>query len=126
MSGAHEVRVGRAYDECRRGDGRRVQVDRLWPRGLSKATLDFDEWSTVISPSTALRTWHDHDPSRFGELACRNQMDLEDAERAGALGRLRKLTKRQALTLLTATRHAQLSHAAILADALRDRGRRER
>jgi uncharacterized protein YeaO (DUF488 family) len=121
VSGAHEVRVGRAYDERRRGDGRRVLVDRLWPRGLSKEAADIDEWCKVISPSPALRTWYAHDPTRFRAFARRYRTELKDPERTAALEHLRDEAERRTLTLLTATRHVELSHAAILADVLRDR-----
>ncbi|MDI1290565.1 MAG: DUF488 family protein, partial [bacterium] len=61
MASAHTVKVGRVYDERVRGDGSRVLVDRIWPRGLSKAKADLDDWCKEVAPSTALRTWYGHD-----------------------------------------------------------------
>ena len=61
------VHVGRAYDEPTDQDGTRVLVDRLWPRGLTKAKAGLDEWCKQIAPSTELRRWYGHDPARFPE-----------------------------------------------------------
>ena len=65
------VQVRRAYEEPTPGDGTRVLVDRLWPRGLSKEKADLDEWCKSVAPSTALRKWYDHDPERFEEFTRR-------------------------------------------------------
>ena len=115
----HEVRVCRAYDARVRGDGLRVLVDRIWPRGLSKEKADLDGWCRAIAPSTALRKWYGHDPERFGEFARRYRAELEEPERAAALQHLRNLAHRRNLTLLTATKHADISEAVVLADLLR-------
>jgi len=71
MVSKHEVKVRRAYDESVRGDGKRVLVDRIWPRGLSKEKADFDEWCKQVAPSTELRKWYNHDPERFAEFGAR-------------------------------------------------------
>jgi uncharacterized protein YeaO (DUF488 family) len=118
MASTHEVRVRRVYDERVRGDGARVLVDRIWPRGLSKQKADLDEWCKSVAPSTALRKWYGHDPKRFDEFGRRYRAELEEPERAEALQHLRSLAKRRNLTLLTATKHADISEAAVLADLL--------
>jgi uncharacterized protein YeaO (DUF488 family) len=115
----HEVTVRRAYDERVRGDGARVLVDRIWPRGLSKEQADLDEWCKDVAPSTALRKWYGHDPDRFEEFDRRYRAELKEPERAEALQHLRDLAKHRALTLLTATKHADISEAVVLADLLR-------
>lgn len=120
MASKHQVRVRRAYEERVRGDGARVLVDRIWPRGLTKEKADLDEWCKPIAPSTALRKWYAHDPGRFEEFGRRYRAELEQPERAEALEHLRGLTKHRALTLLTATKHADISEAQVLADLLRD------
>ncbi|MEO7194413.1 MAG: DUF488 family protein [Pseudonocardiaceae bacterium] len=120
MAGKHEVRVRRAYDEPVPEDGTRVLVDRLWPRGLSKEKAALDEWCKPIAPSTALRTWYGHDPERFAEFGRRYRVELDEPERAEALAHLRELAWRGTLTLLTATKHADISEAALLAELLRD------
>jgi uncharacterized protein YeaO (DUF488 family) len=72
MTEKHPVKVGRAYDERVRGDGARVLVDRIWPRGLSKEKADFDEWCKEVAPSTELRKWYGHDPKLFAEFTRRS------------------------------------------------------
>ena len=114
------MRVRRVYEARRHGDGRRVLVDRLWPRGLSKARADLDEWCKEVAPSTALRTWYGHEPGRFDEFSRRYRDELADPERQAALEHLRAVAVRRPLTLLTATRATDLSHAAVLADVLHD------
>ena len=113
-----KVRVRRAYDEPEPDDGARVLVDRLWPRGLSKAKAALDEWCKNVAPSGELRTWYNHDPDRFGEFGHRYQQELHDPERAEALEHLRGLAAEGPLTLLTATRRPEISEAAVLAGLL--------
>jgi uncharacterized protein YeaO (DUF488 family) len=120
MARKHEVKVRRVYDEKQQGDGARVLVDRIWPRGLSKEKADFHEWCKPIAPSTALRKWYDHDPERFEEFGRRYRAELEQPERAEALQHLRDLARQGTLTLLTATKRADISEAVVLADLLRD------
>ena len=114
-----EVRVRRVYEEPSDEDGRRVLVDRLWPRGLPKDQAHLDEWSKDVSPSPGLRTWYGHDPSRFEEFRSRYEAELREPERVEALDHLRELAGRGPLTLLTATRRADISAAAVLAEILR-------
>ena len=114
------VRVGRVYDERTAEDDTRVLVDRLWPRGLTKKQADLDEWCKQIAPSAALRTWYAHDPDRFAEFGRHYRTELDDPVRAKALRHLRELAQQQTLTLLTATRHPDISEAAVLADLLLD------
>lgn len=111
------IRVGRVYDS-RGGDGARVLVDRLWPRGLTKKQADLDEWRKEIAPSAALRTWYGHDPDRFDEFVRRYREELDDPVRADAWHHLRELARRHDLILLTAARRVEISAAAVLADLL--------
>ena len=71
-----EVRVRRVYEEPAPGDGMRVLVDRIWPRGLRKDAARLDEWARDLAPSTELRTWYGHDPAKFGEFRRRYQAEL--------------------------------------------------
>ena len=116
MARKHDVKVRRVYDSPVRGDGTRVLVDRLWPRGLSKEKADLDEWCKEVAPSTALRKWYGHDPERFQEFGRRYRAELEEPERAEALRRLRELAEHGVLTLLTAAKRADISEAVVLAD----------
>jgi uncharacterized protein YeaO (DUF488 family) len=97
---------------------RRALVDRLWPRGLSKAAADLDEWCKEIAPSPELRSWYSHDLGRFEDVQSRYRAELDDPERANALTHLRDLLVDENLTLLTATAHPEISQASVLAAIL--------
>jgi uncharacterized protein YeaO (DUF488 family) len=114
-----KVQVRRIYDTPVRGDGTRVLVDRVWPRGLTKTKADLDEWCKQVAPSTELRKWYSHDPARFDEFARRYHTELEQPERSDALAHLRDLAKDRTLTLLTATKQPEISEAEVLAKILR-------
>ena len=118
MVGKPTVRVRRAYDPPESDDGRRVLVDRLWPRGLSKQRAHLDEWCKEVAPSTELREWYGHDPDRFAEFARRYRSELGEAERAAALAGLRDSAAHGPLTLLTAAKRSDISEATVLADLL--------
>jgi uncharacterized protein YeaO (DUF488 family) len=111
--------VRRIYDDPASEDGIRVLVDRRWPRGVSKARADLDEWCTDVAPSDALRKWYGHSPDRFEEFEARYRKELEEPERASAVRYLRLMTAHSRLTLLTATKRADISQAAVLAEILR-------
>lgn len=118
------VQVRRIYDEPRTDDGTRVLVDRLWPRGMSKAHARLDEWCRTVAPSTELRTWYHHEPERFEEFTRRYLGELTTPEQAAALAHLGDLANHNALTLLTATKSTALSEAAVLANLLTSSGSR--
>ena len=113
------VRVRRVYEEPDACDGARVLVDRIWPRGLTKAKAALDEWCKDVAPSTELRKWYSHDPDRFEDFSRRYRAELKDTQRADALAHLRGIAKNRQLTLLTATKEPEISEAAVLADLLR-------
>lgn len=114
----HKVRVRRVYDDTARGDGNRVLVDRIWPRGVTKEKAELDEWCKTIAPSTELRKWYHHDPERFTEFTRRYREELTEPERAEALAHLRALARDRNLTLLTASKAVDISEAAVLAEML--------
>jgi uncharacterized protein YeaO (DUF488 family) len=113
------VRVARIYGNDAESEGARILVDRLWPRGVSKAAAKLDEWCKEVAPSNELRHWYEHDPAKFTEFTARYERELTDPERAAALERLREWHRRGPVTLLTATKTAGISHAAVLAGILR-------
>jgi uncharacterized protein YeaO (DUF488 family) len=112
------VRVRRVYEDPEPGDGTRVLVDRIWPRGLTKVRAALNEWCKDVAPSGELRTWYGHDPNRFAEFARRYRLELQDSQRAEALAHLRGLSNSGPVTLLTATKQPDISEAAVLADML--------
>ncbi|HEX8827094.1 MAG TPA: DUF488 family protein, partial [Xanthobacteraceae bacterium] len=87
-------------------------VDRLWPRGLSKAKFKLDAWTRDVAPSTTLSKWYGHQPERFVEF--RRRYSAELARSPQQLDALRNLIKGHAATLLTATHDLALSHAEVL------------
>jgi uncharacterized protein YeaO (DUF488 family) len=113
-----KVRVRRVYDGRAPGDGNRVLVDRMWPRGMTKEKADLDEWCKSIAPSTELRKSYHHDPERFNEFARRYRAELTEPERAEALEHLRTLARDRNLTLLTASKAVDISEATVLAELL--------
>lgn len=121
MPRTREVRVRRVYDRAEPGDGARVLIDGIWPRGVRKDDLDHDEWVKDIAPSAELRTWFGHDPDRFDRFSTRYRAELEADSRREALDHLRGLAKDGPVTLLTATKDVRHSHAAVLADLLGNR-----
>ncbi len=114
-----KVQVRRIYDEPAAGDGTRVLVDRVWPRGLRKDAAALDEWLKDVAPSTELRKWYAHDPARFAEFRRRYAAELAGPAQRAALSRLRVLAAAGPVALLTATRDAGHSQAAVLAQLLR-------
>jgi uncharacterized protein YeaO (DUF488 family) len=113
-----EVRVCRVYDEPDDNDGVRVLVDRIWPRGMTKARAALDEWCKDVAPSTELRKWYGHDPAKFEEFTRRYRVELEQADRGQALQHLRNLAADRRLILLTASKDVDISEAAVLAAIL--------
>jgi uncharacterized protein YeaO (DUF488 family) len=114
-----EARVRRVYDEIGSDDGVRVLVDRMWPRGLRKDEAEFDEWTKDVAPSTELRQWFGHDPEKFDQFRSRYRSELDTPPARTALDHLRTLSAANPLTLLTATKDVEHSHAAVLAELLR-------
>src|SRR5690242_14330636 len=115
------IAIKRAYDSPSRQDGFRILIDRLWPRGLSKAKLKIDVWPRALTPSTALRKWYGHDPQQFTEFRRRYRAEL--AEHATELASLRATIKGRAATLITATRAVDLSHAVVMREMLQRKAR---
>jgi uncharacterized protein YeaO (DUF488 family) len=109
------VEVVRVYEDPGRSLGEhRVLVDRLWPRGLTKTSVDFDEWEKDVAPSTELRRWYGHDPGRFAEFARRYRAELAGEPGVSAVARLAEFAASRRLVLLTATRDVERSGAAVL------------
>lgn len=112
------VQVRRVYEPPEPGDGSRVLVDRLWPRGISKDAAHLDEWCKPAAPSSELRKWYGHDPDRFEEFRRRYRAELGAGEGAEAVEHLRGLARRSKLTLVTATKDVGISGAKVLAEYL--------
>ena len=110
------IRIKRAYEPPGKDDGLRILIDRLWPRGIPKARLRLDSWAKHLSPSNALRKWYQHDPEKFAEFRKRYTVELK--QEGEGLVELRAAVKGRTVTLLTATKEIELSHATVLRDLL--------
>jgi len=115
-----QVGLRRVYDDPAPEDGVRVLVDRVWPRGLTKAAVRRDEWLPDIAPTTQLRRWYGHRPERFTEFRRRYLIELSDPQLAATVDRLRNQARTGAVTLLTASKDVEHSHAAVLIDLLHE------
>jgi uncharacterized protein YeaO (DUF488 family) len=116
---AANVKLKRAYAPAAAQDGLRILVDRLWPRGVSKAEAALDQWDKEIAPSPALRKWFGHDPDSWAVF--RHRYAAELVEHDGPLQRLRALARRQTITLVYAAHDEAHTHAIVLRDVLLDR-----
>jgi uncharacterized protein YeaO (DUF488 family) len=124
MPPSRNVELRRVYDDS--AAGYRVLVDRLWPRGITKAEAALDEWLKDAAPSTELRRWYGHLVERFDEFARRYRAELGQPPASAALDRLRELARTEPLTLLTATRDLDHSGARVLEQLLTSRASRSR
>src|SRR5581483_10442191 len=106
----------RVYDEPAEGDGTRVLVERLWPRGLSKERAHIDLWLKEVAPSHELRTWFGHDPEKWVEFRRRYEAELASGEAQRALSTLRDLARQGPLTLVFAAHDVQHTNAVVLRD----------
>ncbi|KOV64269.1 hypothetical protein ADK64_17650 [Streptomyces sp. MMG1121] len=96
----------------------RVLVDRLWPRGIAKEEADIDEWPKGLTPSTELRKWF-HGGGSYEEFRRRYEAELDAPEAAELLDGLRRAARRGRVTLLTASKTPEQSHAHVLEDLLK-------
>lgn len=113
-------RIKRVYDPPAAADGRRILVDRLWPRGISKAAAKLDDWLKEIAPSTALRLQFNHQPARFAAFSRHYRAELAINP---VLAALRKLGRGKTVTLLYGARDAEVNHAVVLRQALQGRAK---
>lgn len=114
-----EFLIKRIYEPARDDDGRRVLVDRLWPRGVSRQRAALDEWARELAPSADLRRWFGHVPERFDEFARRYEAELQSnpafEQHRAEWGRHRRVT------LLYGARDEKHNEAAVLCALLADR-----
>lgn len=106
----------RVYDETSPDDGERILVDRLWPRGISREGGRIDLWMKEIAPSTELRKWFSHDPSRWQAFRQKYLRELE--EKKVLLTDLRQRASAHGITLLFASRETRINHAAVLKEVI--------
>ena len=115
-----KLTLKRAYAPPEADDGKRILVDRLWPRGLRRGDAAIDDWMKDIAPSPELRKWFDHDPARFALFGERYREELD--ANPGPAQTLCAMLREQDVTLVYAARDESINHARVLADYLVARG----
>lgn len=110
------VRMKRVYEPSEPEDGKRILVDRLWPRGIKKEDAKIDEWMKEIAPSTELRKWFSHVPAKWPEFRRRYKRELD--ERSDLVKRLIEEAKRGPITLLFAAKDTLHVNAAVLKEVI--------
>jgi uncharacterized protein YeaO (DUF488 family) len=111
-----EIRTKRVYEAKARTDGRRILIDRLWPRGLTKADAAVDFWARAIAPSHELRRWYQHAPAKWPEFRARYFAEL-NANPAG-IAELRANCGHGPVTFLYSSKETRLNNATALAEYL--------
>jgi uncharacterized protein YeaO (DUF488 family) len=112
------IRVKRAFEPAALGDGARVLVDRLWPRGCSKESMKLHSWAKAVTPSTELRKAFHGSELDFDAFEARYRHELQAPEALEALVELRALAARGDVTLVTANRDETCNHALVLKSVL--------
>ena len=113
---ASRVRLKRAYEPPAASDGTRVLIDRLWPRGVRKDAAALDLWLKDIGPSTELRKWFGHEPSRWAEF--RRRYADEIAQKPQLLAQLRDIARQGVLTMVYSAHDEQHNDALVLQELI--------
>jgi uncharacterized protein YeaO (DUF488 family) len=108
----------RVYEVPEPGDGVRVLVDRLWPRGLSKERAQVDVWLKDVAPSRDLRVWFGHDPAKFAEFRRRYEAELAEEPGRAAFAELREMARTKHVTLVFAAHDTEHCNAVVLRELL--------
>jgi uncharacterized protein YeaO (DUF488 family) len=113
------LKIKRVYDPPSRDDGKRILVDRLWPRGLKKENARIDEWIKEIGPSTELRKWFSHDPEKWEEFKRRFFKELQ--KNGETVDRVIATAKKSTVTLLFGSREERYNNALALKEFIESR-----
>lgn len=116
MTTRQQIHVRSVRDEPASGDGYRVLVDRVWPRGVSKEDAALDEWLKEVGPSTDLRKWFGHDPERFAQFATRYEQELRGSDEWARLQQV--VADHGRVTLLFGASDREHNQAVVLQDLL--------
>lgn len=110
-----QVALKRAYDSAAKSDGKRILVDRLWPRGVKKEDAKIDLWLKEVAPSTELRKWFNHQDERWSEFKQRYVAELKDNP---AFVELKEIASNEKVTLIFSTKDEKKNSAAVLQQLL--------
>jgi uncharacterized protein YeaO (DUF488 family) len=113
-----QIQIKRAYAEVLATDGKRILVDRLWPRGIKKEDAKIDLWPKDITPSTELRKWYAHDPEHWEEFQQRYRTELQ--EQAALLQQIKEIAKQEKISLITAAKSEKYNHVIVLKQVLEE------
>jgi uncharacterized protein YeaO (DUF488 family) len=113
---ARGIKLKRAYSPPSARDGKRILIDRLWPRGVKRSEVAIDRWMKEIAPSTTLRRWFRHDPARWQEFRRRYAAEIHD--HTNALAELRATARKGPITLVFGARDELHNDAVVLRDVL--------
>ncbi|SEF14030.1 Uncharacterized conserved protein YeaO, DUF488 family [Burkholderia sp. WP9] len=113
-----QIFIRRAYEDPTPEDGYRVLVDRVWPRGRSKAVLALDQWVFDLAPSTALRKWFGHDPKRWEAFGQRYRSELASEEQKERMRRLLSDSGGRSISLIYGAKDENHNQAVVLRDVL--------
>lgn len=111
------ISIKRAYEPYKRGDGFRILVDRLWPRGVSKEEAHLDLWMKDIAPSTELRKWFGHDPKRWTEFKKKYHAELKGKK--DLIKQILDEAKKRHVTLVYGAKDEQNNQAVALLEFLK-------
>ena len=112
------IAIKRVYEAPSRGDGTRILVDRLWPRGVKKEQAHIEKWMRELGPSNELRRFFGHDPKRWGDFCKRYRTELRRSEAKSLLDELLEVASNGKLTLVYSARDEQHNQAVVLKEVL--------
>ncbi len=114
-----EIKMKRVYDEMEEMDGYRILVDRLWPRGVKKEDLPYDEWAKDITPSSEIRKAFNHEEAKFTQFKKDYIFELTENDEAGPfIKKVQEQLEEQNVTLLYAAKDTKNNHVVILKEWL--------
>lgn len=111
-----KINIKRVYEKPDKRDGKRILVDRLWPRGLTKEKADIDIWLKELAPSTALREWFNHDPDKWQEFQKRYRQELRNNKEQVSI--LKRYLEKGAVTLVYGAKDEKHNDALVLKEWL--------
>src|SRR5688500_7469996 len=114
------IKIKRVYEQPGKDDGRRILVDRLWPRGLTKEKAGVDLWLKDVAPSTELRKWFGHDPERWEEFKERYRAELAEEGKMEVLRDIAERAREENVTLLFGAKNTRHNDARALEAFIRE------
>ncbi len=112
------LNIKRAYDKRESADGKRILIDRLWPRGLSKSEAGIDEWLKDLGPSNELRKWFGHDPEKWEEFKKRYNKELSAPDKVALMGKIARTAEQTDVTLIYSAKDTEHSDVRVLKELI--------